>query len=204
MKTYDEQCQSCEENTLVALAQSGDMDALGALLQRVHHEKVVHTVMQRCGAQYADAEDAYGDACIRVLKNIQTFDGRSSFQTWFTKIVLDRYYQIYLQQHRGTKKKERPLSSIGVTEKPVHLLEGETGEPEVDCLRMIHEICELIREARHSLAEKSNIILDLFLEGLSYPQIAERCNVPIGTVRSTLSRTRARLQEEVPLGFSYC
>ena len=67
------------DHDLVAAAQRGDPAAMDALLRR-HYDRV-HAVCRRIAGGTRDADDAAQEAMIRVVRNLDRFDGRSAFGT---------------------------------------------------------------------------------------------------------------------------
>ena len=73
------------DDDLVAAAQRGDGAAMDQLLRR-HYDRV-HAVCRRIAGGSRDADDAAQEAMIRVVRNIDKFDGRSAFGTWVYRIA---------------------------------------------------------------------------------------------------------------------
>src|SRR2546427_2289114 len=76
-----------EDHALVARAQSGDRDALEALIQR--HQAWIYNIAVRMLYHPQDAEDATQEVLIKALTRLSSFEGRSSFRTWLYRIVVN-------------------------------------------------------------------------------------------------------------------
>ncbi|MEP7115229.1 MAG: sigma-70 family RNA polymerase sigma factor, partial [Ilumatobacteraceae bacterium] len=85
-------------------AQGGDRGALDQLLRR-HYDRV-HAVCRRITGHDADAADAAQDAMIAIVRNLDRFDGRSSFGTWAYRIATNAS----LDELRRRKRRAVPLS----------------------------------------------------------------------------------------------
>lgn len=74
-----------DDPTIVAAAQKGDRAALAAVVDR--HRPWIYNIAVRMLGNPAAAEDATQDIFIKVLKQIGTFEGRSSFRTWLYRVA---------------------------------------------------------------------------------------------------------------------
>lgn len=136
-----------------------------------------------------DAEDLAQEAIVRAYEAFDRFDG-TNFKAWILRIVTNLYINRYRQRQRGPQ-----LASIeddGVLE-PVA---EESGEPD----RMLFDglLGHEVEEALAKVPEDFRMAVILSdMEGLSYQEIAEATEVPIGTVRSRLARGRAMLRNQL-------
>ena len=73
------------DDELVSAARQGDAAAMDALLRR-HYDRV-HAVCRRIAGSTRDADDAAQEAMIRIVRNLDKFDGRSAFGTWAYRIA---------------------------------------------------------------------------------------------------------------------
>src|SRR2546427_10239401 len=83
----DRASTDAEDHALVARAQSGDRDALEALIQR--HQAWIYNIAVRMLAHPQDAEDATQEVLIKALTRLSSFEGRSTFRTWLYRIVVN-------------------------------------------------------------------------------------------------------------------
>jgi RNA polymerase sigma-70 factor (ECF subfamily) len=91
------------DHELVTAAQGGDRGALDQLLRR-HYDRV-HAVCRRITGHEADAADATQDAMIAIVRNLDRFDGRSSFGTWVYRIATNAS----LDELRRRKRRPLPI-----------------------------------------------------------------------------------------------
>jgi RNA polymerase sigma-70 factor (ECF subfamily) len=131
-----------------------------------------------------DAEDVVQDDYVRALTFFDSFHGGDS-RAWLLTIVRHTCYT-WLQRHRGHE-----LATAFDDE--LHSGAGEASNPETLLLR--HANQQLLRQALETLpVELREVVVLRELEGLSYKEMAEVADLPLGTVMSCLSRARKRLQ----------
>jgi len=130
-----------------------------------------------------DAEDVVQEAYLRALKHFDTFKGGDA-RPWVLRIVRNTYYT-WIQRNRVT---ETPFEE----EEDVHI--SDAPNPEMLLLKETER--ELVRRAIQKLpAEFLEVIVLREFEELSYKQIADTVQVPVGTVMSRLARARGRLAQ---------
>jgi RNA polymerase sigma-70 factor (ECF subfamily) len=130
----------------------------------------------------ADAQDAVQDACVRALRFIGGFRGGDG-RVWLLKIVRNACYS------RFERGKRRELE----TEFDDDLHSSEAAGPEEMVLRR-RDGAAINRAIEELPEEFREMIVMRELEGMSYKQIADIAELPIGTVMSRLARARKRLQ----------
>jgi RNA polymerase sigma-70 factor (ECF subfamily) len=167
------------EEELIAQAQAGDRAAYGELIRR-HRKGVVNVVYRMCG-DAALAEDAAQETFIRAWEKLGGYKPRSAFRNWL--------YRIATNQAIDQLRRDRPTVDV----EKVPLRDPARG-PERSL--ELNERAEIVRQAVLALppAGRSALILREY-EGLSYQEIADTLEIPIGTVMSRLSYARRRLRE---------
>lgn len=163
-------------------AQKGDMSAFGELVER-YHRLVVHVAYRICSD--ADlADDVAQDTFLQAWQRLAEFQPQrnTSLQAWLCRIAHNRTVDILRQS--------RPQAELG------SWLPARTPLP--DTLAEQNETAIEIQAAIMLLPEKSRTALILReYEDLSYAEIAEVLEIPIGTVMSRLYNARKRLVEEL-------
>jgi RNA polymerase sigma-70 factor (ECF subfamily) len=133
-----------------------------------------------------DAEDLAQEAIVRAYDAFERFDG-SNFKAWMLRIVTNLYINKYRQKQRGPQ-----LGSLE-EEGAIEPVSSELEHP--DRLLFDNEVGSEIEEALGKVPEDFRLAVILSdIEGLSYQEIADATNVPIGTVRSRLARGRSMLR----------
>ncbi len=170
-----------DDAALVAAAQGGDRFALDQLLRR-HYERI-HAVCRRVAGSTRDADDACQEALIKIVRSLPRFDGRSSFGTWAYRIATNAS----LDELR--KRQRRPsLHAVDDEHRP------ELVDTRADSYTEQFPDRLLLDDALDRLPEDLRIAVVLRdVADLDYAEIAETLDVPIGTVKSRISRGRAAL-----------
>lgn len=136
-----------------------------------------------------DAEDLAQEAIVRAFDAYERFDG-TNFKAWVLRILTNLYINRYRQRQRGPQIAS--FEDDGVYE-PV----AENGE-EPDRLLFDGIVGAEVEEALGQVPEDFRVTVILSdLEGMSYQEIADATDVPIGTVRSRLARGRAILRRKL-------
>jgi RNA polymerase sigma-70 factor (ECF subfamily) len=172
---------------LVAAAQGGDRFALDQLLRR-HYDRI-HAVCRRIAGTNRDADDACQEALIKIVRNLPRFDGRSSFGTWAYRIATNAS----LDELR--KRDRRPM---------LHAVDDHDRPEVVDptAQRRTESFADqlLLDEALEQLPDDLRLAVVLRdVADFDYAEIAETLDVPIGTVKSRISRGRAALAAQLRL-----
>jgi RNA polymerase sigma-70 factor (ECF subfamily) len=172
---------------LVAAAQGGDRFALDQLLRR-HYDRI-HAVCRRVAGSTRDADDACQEALIKIVRSLPRFDGRSSFATWAYRIATNAS----LDELR--KRQRRPtLHAVGDEHRP------ETVDPRADRYTEAFADRLLLDDALDRLPEDLRVAVVLRdVADFDYAEIAETLDVPVGTVKSRISRGRAALATQLRL-----
>ncbi len=145
----------------------------------------------------AEAEDTVQDAYLKAFAAMGRFAGASSLSTWLTRIVINEA----LERRRTTEKRQRILRDQSVTDIDDYrerLMAGtETSQsPEAETMRT--QIAKLLEHAIANLPEALRPVFVLReIEGLSVQETAEALQIPAGTVKTRLLRSRRRLQREL-------
>jgi RNA polymerase sigma-70 factor (ECF subfamily) len=134
-----------------------------------------------------DAEDIVQDAFLRAFKFFESFRGGNS-RSWLLSIVRNTAYT-WLEKNRkhelGTMSDEAIENIQDEAPNPEALLLQDCGHQEI-----MKAIAELPVEFREAIVLRE-------LEGMSYKEIADMMNVPLGTVMSRLARARRQLQDSL-------
>jgi RNA polymerase sigma-70 factor (ECF subfamily) len=163
----------------IALAQQGDRQAFGELVYH-YREGVINVVYRMCGDTNL-AEDAAQEAFIRAWQHLPRYQPRSSFRNWLYRIALNVALDVLRRERETVDIEDIPLIAASLN-------------PEVAIERS--ERAEYVRQAVLGLTPASRAALILReYEGLSYKEIAEMLDVPIGTVMSRLNYARTQLRE---------
>lgn len=164
--------------SLVDAATAGDDDALDALLRR-HHPRIQGICLRLTGNR-ADADDACQEALLALVRGLNRFDGRSTFATWAYRVTTNTC----LDELR--RRRRRPIPGLPDDLGRSGPVSGDHGGTVADRLDIDAALVRLAPGFRVAV-----VLRDLC--GLSYAEIAEVIDVPVGTVRSRIARGRALL-----------
>ncbi|MBS1716280.1 MAG: sigma-70 family RNA polymerase sigma factor [Armatimonadetes bacterium] len=136
-----------------------------------------------------EAEDLAQEAIVRAYEAYERFDG-ANFKAWILRIVTNLYINKYRQRQRGPM-----LNSLDEE----NALEPVADEQEAPDRALLDEMLSAqVEEALSRVPEDFRMAVILSdIEGLSYQEISDITNVPIGTVRSRLARGRMALRKSL-------
>ena len=165
--------------------------------EETHHTNFEQLVLPHLHAAYnlarwltsndQDAEDVVQDACLRAFRFFSGYRGGDA-RAWLLKIVRNTSYSFL--------EKNRPASMAEEFDEKVHATEAGTPDMETQMMRKVES--GTLREALEELPPNLREILILReLQELSYKEIAELVDVPLGTVMSSLSRARHQLSQSL-------
>jgi RNA polymerase sigma factor (sigma-70 family) len=170
------------DEELTRRAQAGESDALGLLLTR--HQAPMRAVALSLLGYGPDAEDAVQDAALTALRRIGDVREPAAVGAWLRAIVRNAA--------RMRLRAVRELPGLDALEQ-VYVRDDEPSHPE----RVVeqHAMRDWIWDAVEELPQQQRLVLMLrhFSGITSYQEIAEVCEVPVGTVRSRLNQARAKM-----------
>lgn len=171
---------------LVERVQSGDREAFGLLVGK-YQRKLLRLVM-RLVRDPAEAEDVTQEAFVKAYRALPNFRGDSAFYTWLYRIGVNTAKNWLVAHGR-----RMPTMSEVVDDETEGIEEGillrDDATP--DRLLMSRQIGETVNAAMDALPEDLRTAISLReIEGLSYEEIAQVMDCPIGTVRSRIFRAR--------------
>lgn len=177
------------DEELILAAQAGNLSAFNELVTR--HERAVFNICYRLLSDASLAEDAAQDTFIRAWGAIDTFRG-GVVRPWLLRIATNRAYDLLRAKSR------RPASSLDAElfeVEPHWTSQSVPAEaPETHAARV--ELSIFLERALATLQDDQRLAVILSdVQGYGYDEIAEICGVAVGTVKSRISRGRARLRD---------
>ena len=137
-----------------------------------------------------DAEDLVQDTILRAYSRFGSFRADGSPKAWLHTIMRN----LFINTYRKKNREPRQISFQALDEPGTEAaLRPTVASPERLVLGRMEEAA-LLRAVRHLPEEYRSVVILADVEGLSYQQIADRLGIPVGTVRSRLSRGRKRVQ----------
>ena len=184
-----------EQNTdqaLVERVQGGDKKAFDLLVLK--YQQRIMKVLSRYVRDHSEVQDLAQEAFIKAYRALPNFRGDSAFYTWLYRIAINTAKNFVVAQGRRP-----PSDDIEATEAEQY--DGESAlkdyaSPERETLR--DEIKETVFKAIDELPEDLKTAITLReLEGVSYEEIADAMDCPIGTVRSRIFRAREAIDHQL-------
>ena len=178
---------SINEASLLATAKRGETAALDTLY-RAHAEKLFRTV-HRITRNREDAEDAVQDSFLRAFLHLKSFDGRSKFSTWLTRIAINSALMILRKKHNF-----REISAHGlcVDETPWEVPDS-TPNPEIRWAEREQE--GIVRDAISNLRPRIRRALELqILEHCSIEETAAQIGISVSAAKGRVFHAKAVLR----------
>jgi RNA polymerase sigma-70 factor (ECF subfamily) len=174
---------------LVERVKRGDTRAFEMLV--VKYQRRIHRLIGRMVRDQALVEDISQEAFIRAYRALPGFRGDSAFYTWLYRIAVNTAKKALVDLKRDPVIGDSALHSGDDDEEPSSVTATLTDAETPDAVLASKEIAQAVNDAVADLSEDLRQAVTLReIEGLSYDEIAEVMNCPIGTVRSRIFRAR--------------
>jgi RNA polymerase sigma factor (sigma-70 family) len=175
------------EAGLPVRAKRGEAAAFG-LLYRTYSERIFRTV-HRITRNHEDAEDAVQEAFVSAFRNIQTFDGRSAFFTWLTRIAINSALMMLRKNHNS--REVTPLQG-SESESP---WEATDPGPDPEQQYAEQERLKLVRDAVARLRPSIRRALEIHaLQGRTVEEMASEIGISVCAAKGRLFHARAALR----------
>lgn len=179
------------DKELVARAKEGDSAAFDLLVKK-YQFKVVNLVSRYVRSE--EAQDVAQEAFIKAYRGLKNFRGDSAFYTWMYRIAVNSAKNYLLSASRRQSDFTVDVQDAEYFDDATML--RETASP--DHVLLTEELETKVFDAIRQLPEDLKTAITLReLEGLSYEEIAETMDCPIGTVRSRIFRARESIDKVV-------
>jgi RNA polymerase sigma-70 factor (ECF subfamily) len=181
------------DQQLVERAQSGEKHAFELLVSK--YQRKLARLLSRFIRDPTEVEDVTQEAFIKAYRALPTFRGDSAFYTWLYRIGINTAKNYLVAMGRRA-----PTATGYDSEEAEGLEEGEQlrdlNTPEN--MMMSRQVAETVNRTLEELPEELRVAISLReIEGLSYEDIAEVMDCPIGTVRSRIFRAREAIAEKL-------
>ena len=173
-----------ELEELAARAASGDKTVLPQLLQAIRPQ------VQRRVAKFLpyreDAEEAVQDTLLQVANKVHTFKGTGSFAGWVTVVATNQARQTYRSLKRRSVEQSAEVLPESVDPRTTSVIAGSR----LDLLEALEAL-----ESSHPQLVQPLVLRDL--GALSYAEIADELDVPLGTVKARIHQARKAVAERL-------
>ena len=183
--------EDVSDEQLVARAQTGDDRAFDLLIRKYQH-KVVKLVARYVNP--ADAPDVAQEAFIKAYRALGGFKGNSAFYTWLYRISINTAKNFLVALSRRPASQDIDVADAEAFGHADRFSEQDTPE----ALLESEEIRDAVVAAIGELPEDLRTAIMLReLDGMSYEEIAQSMDCPVGTVRSRIFRARAAIEQKL-------
>ena len=181
------------DQKLVEKAQKGDKKAFGMLVEK--YQRRLTRLLSRMVRDQSEIEDIVQDSFIKAYRAINNFRGDSAFYTWLYRIGINtaKNYLVKLGK-RPKAMNDVEIEDIENFEEAQDLRNLETPESSMMSSQIITSVNQTIESLPDELKEAISL---REMDGLSYEEISDLMNCPVGTVRSRIFRAREAISEKL-------
>jgi RNA polymerase sigma-70 factor, ECF subfamily len=180
------------DHELVRRVQRGDSAAFDLLVRKYQHR--IAGLIGRYIADWSECQDVAQETFLRAYRALGNFRGDAQFYTWLHRIAVNT-----AKNHLVAHNRRPPTDDIDVEDAEqyasgMRLRDNDTPEREL----MRQQLEQTVMRAVEALPEELRVAITLReVDGLSYEEIAQRMDCPIGTVRSRIFRAREAIDAEM-------
>lgn len=167
-----------DETGLIALSRRGNTDAFDQLVG-AYQDRIYHLVYRITG-NHADAQDAAQEAFVKAYTSLSGFRAQSAFSTWLHRIAVN----VAVDLVRRRAKRATPVVDVA----------APAGDPLADGAERAEVQLRIHRAIAALPLEQRSAVVLRDVQGCTYEEIASALGIPVGTVRSRLSRGREALR----------
>jgi len=180
------------DQQLVVRVQKGDKAAFDLLVRKYQHR--IAKLVSRYVHDRAEVEDVTQEAFIKAYRAIKGFRGESAFYTWLYRIAINTAKNYLVSLGRRPPSTDIESEEAEVSEAGAGLRDATTPERHL----LADEIGRTVERVLAAMPDDLRTAITLReIEGLSYEEIAEVMDCPIGTVRSRIFRAREAIDREL-------
>lgn len=182
---------SLEDDKYVKQAIKGNQDAYKKLMDK--YQKPLYFHVLKMVRNHEQVEDLVQEAFMKAFNNLNSYNTNYAFSTWLYRITTN---------HTIDYLRKKKLNTTSINE-PVKTRDGEmeiqiSDEAETDRNIIRKERKQIIHTAINNLPKKYRKVIEMrHLQELSYQEIAEQLDLPLGTVKAHIFRAREMLYKEL-------
>lgn len=169
-----------DEELVARAVAARDLAAFGELVRR--HQSRVRNWLRQLTRNTATADDIAQETFIKAWDKLESFGGQGRFAAWLMKIA----YTEFLMSHRKAKGVQRLAAAVemAMVEPPVHDPSGEESVA-ADLERMLAILAD----------DERTVMVLCYAHGLSHGEASEVTGIPVGTVKSHISRGKEKIRQ---------
>jgi RNA polymerase sigma-70 factor (ECF subfamily) len=180
------------DHDLVLRVQQGDTAAFDLLVRKYQHR--IAALIGRYIRDWSECQDVAQETFIRAYRAIGSFRGDAQFYTWLHRIAVNTAKNHLVASNRRPPTDDVEIEDAEHFDSAIRLRDNDTPEREL----MRQQLEQTVMRAVQALPDELRTAITLReVEGLSYEEIAQRMDCPIGTVRSRIFRAREAIDIEL-------
>lgn len=178
---------SLEDDKLVSAAVKGDQNAYRALMDK--YQKPLYFHVLTMVKHHEQVEDLVQEAFMKAFGNLQSYNTSYAFSTWLYRITTNHTIDYLRKRKLDTTSIHNPYKT---NDGEVEIQISDTKETDRAIIRK--ERKQIIHQAIQNLPEKYREVIEMrHLDELSYQEISEHLDLPLGTVKAHIFRAREML-----------
>ena len=186
----EDQSSQRVDHELVQRVQRGDSAAFDLLVRKYQHRIVA--LIGRYVGDWSECQDVAQETFLRAYRALDGFRGDAQFYTWLHRIAVNTAKNHLVASNRRPPGADIDVADAEQFDSAIRLRDNDTPEREL----MRQQVEQTVLRAVEALPEDLRQAITLReVEGMSYEDIAERMDCPIGTVRSRIFRAREAIDE---------
>jgi RNA polymerase sigma-70 factor (ECF subfamily) len=188
------QIQQYSDLEIIAKINEGEVKLYEILIRR--YNPFLYKIGRSYRYNHQDTEDLMQDAYVNAFFNLKKFENRSSFKTWFTRIMLNLCYQ---KKQKLSYKNEIVGDDIQNEKSKILFHQSSNNEK----IAVNKELGHVLENAIQQIPEDYRIVFTLReLNGLSVAQTAEALDISESNVKVRMNRAKGMLQKEIKKMYS--
>jgi RNA polymerase sigma-70 factor (ECF subfamily) len=189
MKTGLEKIEQMDDLTVIRQTAEGNTALFEILIRR--YNPVIYKIGRAYGFDHHTTEDIMQDTYVDAFKNLRNFEGRSSFKTWLTRLMLNNCYHTRQKYSFQNEISGLPLNID-------HLMPMFTHPSGTEKSVLNRELAHVVESALNHLPEEYRVVFALReLNEMSIAESAETLHISESNVKVRLNRARKMLQREI-------
>lgn len=194
LKKLETRIEQYSDLEIIDKINEGDVKLFEILIRR--YNSFLYKIGRTYRYNHQDTEDLMQEAYINAFFNLKKFENRSSFKTWFTRIMLNLCYQ---KKHKLSFKNE--IAGDDIQNEKSNLMFHQPLNNEK--ITVNKELGRVLENAIHEIPEDYRIVFSLReLNGLSVAETADALGITESNVKVRLNRAKTMLQKEIKKMYS--
>jgi RNA polymerase sigma-70 factor (ECF subfamily) len=180
------------DQALVQRVQRGDSAAFDLLVRKYQHRVVA--LIGRYVSDWSECQDVAQETFLRAYRALGNFRGDAQFYTWLHRIAVNTAKNHLVAGNRRPPGADIDVADAEQFDSGTRLRDTDTPERELMRQQMEQTVMRVVQALPDELREAISL---REVDGLSYEEIAQKMDCPIGTVRSRIFRARDAIEQEL-------